>query len=239
MQSIRFIFLSRNWTTDEKLMKEGISIFSETSFPLQLLFFPEGTDLSPSNKERGHRYAEKNNLPKYENVLHPRTKGFCLCVEELRKYKEPLTLVNISVGYIGPMPQNEHDIASGLWPAEIHFHAKQEPLASLPSDEQGLAQWLKRCWQDKEKELKGFYSQKRFSASYLSDTKIKEGLGEMKKFMFLWFLFLLYIGYNCMTNSFYWYYYPIFTTFYMTLNYATGGVDRVFIWRSRLFTKKN
>lgn len=239
MQSIRFIFLSRTWSTDEKLLKEGIAWFSETDFPLQLLLFPEGTDLSPANKKKGHSYAVKNNLPKYEYVLHPRTKGFCLCVEELRKHKTPLTLVNLSVGYIGLMPQNERHISAGVWPTEIHFHAKQEPLASLPSDEQGLSQWLKRCWQEKEKELKAFYTQKRFSASYLSDARVNESFGEMKKIILLWTLFLLYIGYNCLTNSFYWYYFPIFTTFYMSLKYASGGVDRIFLMRSRLFTRRN
>lgn len=238
MQCIRFIFLSRNWSTDEKLLKEGISWFSETDFPIQLLFFPEGTDLSPANKEKGHKYAEKNNLPKYEYVLHPRTKGFWQCVEEMRKFKEPPTLVNISVGYVGPMPQNEQDIAAGVWPTEIHFLAKQEPLASLPSDEEGLAQWLKKSWLEKEKELKIFYSQKKFSASYLSDARVKEGFQEMKKMILLWALFFLYIGYNSLTNSFYWYYFPIFTTFYMTLNYVSGGVDKIFLKRSSLFTKR-
>lgn len=238
MQSIRYIFLSRAWNTDEKLMKEGIACFSETDLPVQLLLFPEGTDLSPSNKEKGHGYAVKNNLPKYEYVLHPRTKGFCLCVEEMRKFKTPPTLVNISVGYLGNMPQNERHIAAGVWPTEIHFHANQQPLSSLPSDEEGLSQWLKECWRKKENELKAFYSKKQFTATYLSDARVRESYGDMKKMMFLWTVFLLYIGYNCLTNSFYWYYFPIFTTFYMSLNYATGGVDKIFIWRSRLFKKR-
>jgi lysocardiolipin and lysophospholipid acyltransferase len=239
MQSIRFIFLSRAWSSDEKLIREGMSWFSETEFPLQLLLFPEGTDLSPSNKEKGHNYAAKNDLPKYDYVLHPRMKGFCLCIEELRKFKTPPTLVNISVGYVGAMPQNERHIAAGIWPTEIHFHAKQEPLASLPSDEEGLSQWLKKCWQEKEKELKNFYSQKKFSAPYLSDARFTKSVDEMKKMILLWTIFLLYIGYNCLTNSFYWYYFPIFTTFYMTLGYVTGGVDKIFIKRSKLFSRRN
>ena len=239
MQSIRFIFLSRTWTTDEKLLKEGIGYFSEADLPIQILLFPEGTDLSPSNKEKGHGYAAKNNLPKYEYVLHPRTKGFCLCVQEMLKYKTPPTLVNISVGYLGGMPQNEHHIAAGVWPTEIHFHAKQQSLSSLPSDEEGLSQWLKGCWERKEEELKAFYSKKQFTATYLCDDRVRESFGEMKKMMFLWTVFLLYIGYNCLTNSFYWYYFPIFTTLYMSLKYVTGGVDRIFVWRSRLFKKRN
>lgn len=235
MEAIQFIFISRNWSTDKKLLEEAISRFSETQFPVQLLLFPEGTDLSPSNKEKGRRYAEENDLQKYEYVLHPRTKGFCACVEALRKeYHEPLTLVNITVGYVGPMPQNERDIASGVWPTEIHFLANQEPLDALPCDEEGLVEWLKKCWDEKEKDLKAFYDRKSFSASYLSNAKISESFGEMKKILLLWTLVFLYVGYNFATGSFYWYYFPVLTAFYTALTYIFGGIDKIFLIRSRV-----
>ena len=218
-------------------MKGGISWFNDGGFPVQLLFFPEGTDLSPSNKEKGHQYAEKNNLPKYDYVLYPRTKGFALCVQELRKFREPPTLVDISVGYVGDMPQNESHIYAGQWPSEIHFHARQHPLSALPADEQGLNQWLKDCWEEKERKLKVFYSQNRFSAQYLSDHKVKESFWEMKKILAVWSLFFAYIGYNFMTNYFYWYFFPLTTTLYLIIAY-TIGLDTLFIKRDKLFRQQ-
>jgi len=35
-----------------------------------------GTDLSESNKEKSKKYARENNLPEFDYVLQPRTKGF-------------------------------------------------------------------------------------------------------------------------------------------------------------------
>lgn len=235
MQSNWNIFLSRKVDVDEQRLRDGISHFTDANYPFQLLFFPEGTDLSPSNKENDRHYASKNGLPKYDYVLHPRTKGFALCVQEIQKSEVPPTLVNISVGYVGDMPQNEKELAAGQWPSEIHFFAEQYPLSALPSDERGLGEWLRKCWENKEKQLKLFYASNKFSARYLSDTKVNEVHGELKKLVLVWMLFLVYLAYNAMTNSFYWFYYPIWTTIYLIINHVAGGVDNLYIRRSRLF----
>ena len=52
---------------------------------LQILLFPEGTDLTPTTKARSDRFAEKNDLPKYNHVLHPRTTGFAFLVQKMRE----------------------------------------------------------------------------------------------------------------------------------------------------------
>lgn len=41
-----------------------------------------------NTRARSDEYAEKNGLPKYEYVLHPRTTGFTFIVEQLRKGQE-------------------------------------------------------------------------------------------------------------------------------------------------------
>ena len=238
MQCLWYIFISRKWAVDEKLIKDGIEYYADTGLPVQLLVFPEGTDLSPSNKEKGHRFADKNGLQKYNYVLHPRTKGFCLCVQELQKFRgPPPTLVNISVGYLGEMPQNEKDLSAGRLPSEIHFFSEQEPLMSLPSDEQGLTKWVQELWQKKEKQLERFYKNKKFSSPYVSDSFVRESYSEMKKVILLWTLFCAYMIYNFLTNSFYWYYFPIWTTVYLLMNHATKGIDSIFQKRHKLFAR--
>ena len=58
--------------------------------------FPEGTRLKAGTREKvipeGHvskvqsqEHARKNNLPVFENVLLPRTKGFCAFISEFRE----------------------------------------------------------------------------------------------------------------------------------------------------------
>ena len=51
----------------------------------QILFFPEGTDLTANTKARSNKFAEKYKLEPYEYVLHPRTAGFSFLVEKMRE----------------------------------------------------------------------------------------------------------------------------------------------------------
>ncbi len=238
MQSAQYIFITRKWDEDKELIKENLSYFTEIEYPLQLLLFPEGTDLSLTNKKKNQKYAEDNGLQKYEYVLHPRTKGFCLCLQELRKGKTPPTIVNISVGYLGDIPQNEKDIYAGNWPDEIHFHSELIASSELPSDDEGVSKWLQERWEEKENQLELFYSNKKFSDRYLSEEKIRESYGEMKKVMLIWTLFLCYIFYRLSQGIFYWMYYPIITTLYFILNHFTDGIDRMILRRYRLFNFK-
>lgn len=50
-----------------------------------MLLFAEGTDFSEWGIERSNSFAEKNGLPKYEYVLHPRTTGFTFLCETMEK----------------------------------------------------------------------------------------------------------------------------------------------------------
>ena len=54
------------------------------SFQLQVLLFPEGTDLTERTKAKSEAFAKKNDLNCYNYVLHPRTTGFTYLVEKLR-----------------------------------------------------------------------------------------------------------------------------------------------------------
>ena len=229
MQAAQFLFLSRQWDKDEQYIKDHLAYFTDVDYPLQLLFFPEGTDLSPSNKIKSQKYAEQHNLTKFEYVLQPRTKGFVLCVNELLKSSTPVTLVNVTVGYVGPMPQNERDIAGGNWPDEVHFCAERMPLSELPENEPELEQWLQDCWTKKESQLEKFYKHNTFSGQYMSPFKMSKADWEMKSIMAFWVVFIAYVCYSLCTSYFYWWYYPVWMTFYLLLNVLTTGTDDIIV----------
>ena len=232
MQATHFLFLSRHWERDEDYIKDHLAYFTNSDYPLQLLLFPEGTDLSPSNKIKSQKYSEQNGLHRFEYLLQPRTKGFVLCVNELLKSPTPMTLVNLSVGFVGPMPQNECDIVSGNWPDEVHFHAEKMPMADLPKEPEDLSKWLLDCWMTKEQQLKDFYEKKKFNAPYVSPFKMSQADGEMKGVIAFWIVFLIYIGYSLSTSSFYWWYYLVWFTFYVVLNFLSSGTDDIIVHHS-------
>lgn len=45
-------------------------------YPTTLLLFPEGTDLSRSNVEKAHKYADSRRLQRHDYVLLPKVAGF-------------------------------------------------------------------------------------------------------------------------------------------------------------------
>ena len=228
MQVGQFLFLSRKWAHDKKQMTEAFSYFTSTKYPLQLLLFPEGTDLSESNKCKSHQFAEQNGLPKYEYVLNTRTRGFLHCMQELKQGPSTLSVVNMSVAYVGGMPQNESDILAGNWPKEIHFYARHVPPAELPDDDHGLEEWVKCCWDEKEKQLEKFYLNEQFDAPYMKDEELNRSRTSMLATGAFWSVFftavlccLLHYPLTVLC------YFILTTLFFVALNSLTQGMDWV------------
>lgn len=218
MQAAHFMFISRDWARDQQYLTDSFSYFRALDYPLQLLVFPEGTDLSESNKEKSQTYAKERGLSQYEYVLHPRTKGFIHCINEMRKFKIAPTIINMSVGYVGTIPQNERDIVFGNWPKEIHFFSEQIPSSDIPEENSGIERWLKQIWQKKEAQLKEFYSKNRFKSSYMRPCDIVEAHGEMKMILAFWFAFFIWFTHSMATSYFHWWYCGLWTVFYVIWN---------------------
>ena len=161
MQILLYLFLSRNWASDEGYLRHMLCYLVDCKYPLQLVVFPEGTDLSDNNRKKSHAFAAKSGLKKYEYVMHPRTKGFVACMESLRGGNLKV-VTDIDIAYKGPMPQNERDILFGNWPTEIHIRVQNHLASNLPADVEQLEEWLKETWQRKEERLEYFYNNGKF-----------------------------------------------------------------------------
>jgi len=156
MQSLGFIFLSRNWSKDEKYLDEVIHYYGELNYPIQLLIFPEGTDLQNNSKKKSDEHAQKEGLPILDYVLHPRVKGFHHCYSNLRKYKTINCVYDVTIAYPDYIPQNESSLFKKM-PKQIHFHVNKIKLENIPENESEVSKWLEERWQLKEQRLKAFY----------------------------------------------------------------------------------
>ncbi|XP_008056709.1 lysocardiolipin acyltransferase 1 [Carlito syrichta] len=157
MQAAAYIFIHRKWKDDKSHFEDMIDYFCDIREPLQLLIFPEGTDLTENSKLQSNAYAEKNGLQKYEYVLHPRTTGFTFVVDRLRGGGNLDAVHDITVAYPHNVPQSERHLLQGDFPAEIHFHVRRYPVATLPASEEGLRLWCRQRWAEKEGRLRAFY----------------------------------------------------------------------------------
>ncbi|XP_077699831.1 lysocardiolipin acyltransferase 1 isoform X2 [Canis aureus] len=157
MQAAAYIFIHRKWKDDKSHFEDMIDYFCDIREPLQLLIFPEGTDLTENSKARSNDFAEKNGLQKYEYVLHPRTTGFTFVVDRLREGRNLDAVHDITVAYPHNIPQTERHLLLGDFPKEIHFHVRRYPVDALPTSAEDLQLWCHRRWEEKEERLRSFY----------------------------------------------------------------------------------
>ncbi|SPO31586.1 related to CST26 - protein required for incorporation of stearic acid into phosphatidylinositol [Ustilago trichophora] len=141
MQFYRFIFLARNWASDQaQLAKQLGEVASEnhsqnsastnTAKKLLLLIFPEGTLVSNNTRPISAKFAEKMGINDLENVLLPRSTGLFFCLRTLAKEMDDLWLVDFTIGYPGVPPagfgQDYYTLRSifmqGVPPPAIHIH---------------------------------------------------------------------------------------------------------------------
>uniref|UniRef100_A0A8C5MYN6 Lysocardiolipin acyltransferase 1 n=1 Tax=Leptobrachium leishanense TaxID=445787 RepID=A0A8C5MYN6_9ANUR len=162
MQIAAFIFIHRKWEEDKNHFEAMLDYFCDIKEPLQLLIFPEGTDLTENTKARSDKFAEKNELQKYDYVLHPRTTGFTFIVDRLREGHNLDAIHDITVAYPQNIPQTEKHILNGSFPKEIHFHVCRYPVDTLPASKDELQLWCQERWKEKEDRLRVFYERDRY-----------------------------------------------------------------------------
>jgi len=59
MQFLGFFFLARKWEDDQGYISDVLLYYNSIKYPIQLLIFPEGTNLSAANKRKSEDYAKK------------------------------------------------------------------------------------------------------------------------------------------------------------------------------------
>lgn len=58
MQVACFVFIQRRWVEDKKHMENMLDYFCDIREPLQLLLFPEGTDLTGEKETMEHPHIQ-------------------------------------------------------------------------------------------------------------------------------------------------------------------------------------
>jgi lysocardiolipin and lysophospholipid acyltransferase len=158
MQLFGYLFLHRDLKRDESHIRRVMRRYLRADYPVKLLLFPEGSDLSPSNVELSHAFSKQRGLPLFDHLLHPRTHGLRICLEEMQaETSRPCYVMDVTVAYTGSIP-TEVGLLKGIGPQTVHINCKLIPLAEVPSkDEAALKAWLYQRWVEKEDMLKSFY----------------------------------------------------------------------------------
>ncbi|CAH2255953.1 lysocardiolipin acyltransferase 1, partial [Pelobates cultripes] len=243
MQVAAFIFIRRKWEEDKNHFEAMLDYFCDINEPLQLLIFPEGTDLTENTKARSNEFAEKNELKKYEYVLHPRTTGFTFIVDRLREGNNLDAIHDITVAYPHNIPQTEKHILNGNFPKEIHFHVRRYPVSSLPASKDELQLWCQERWEEKEERLRAFYEgEKYFDASRRS--RIPPCKSEFRvhliKFasLFYWTSFTIAMLVVLYMNSCVRWYFLTMVVVFVAQEKFFGGLELIELACHRYYTRK-
>ncbi|BFZ07073.1 hypothetical protein BsWGS_10112 [Bradybaena similaris] len=235
MQCAGFLFLKRKWEDDKDHISDGISYFSKVKSRPQFLLFPEGTDMCPNAIRRSNAFAEKQGLPNYEYVLHPRTTGFVHFVTEMKKGQILDSILDVTVGYPKTLIQSEMQTLKGEFPEEIHFYVEDHPINTLPDSEVELEAWLKKLWSDKEARLKRFYAVGSFEtdtsdydnsvcAKPVSELEFKKTLYGIILF---WVIFLIVVFIGLYVSRMFQIYCFLSGLTYVLAYTRHGGIDKV------------
>ncbi|CAH1128432.1 unnamed protein product [Ceutorhynchus assimilis] len=137
-----------------------------------LVLFPEGGFLR-KRKAISHRYAEKNNLPKFEHVSLPRVGALKTIMSTVgpqspvnnnaSNKKEPHSagieyVLDITIAYPKGVPIDLSHITFGnRAPCDTVVFYRVYRATEIPEDSEAMTQWLFKRWEEKETMLQIYY----------------------------------------------------------------------------------
>ncbi|KAF5468407.1 hypothetical protein F2P56_012559 [Juglans regia] len=156
---LEFIAVERKWEIDEAILCNMLSTFKNPQDPLWLVLFPEGTDFTEEKCKKSREFAAEAKLPMMFNVLLPKTKGFCFCLEALRGSLN--AVYDVTLAYKHQCP-SFMDNVFGVDPSEVHIHVQRIPIDEIPATAKGAAAWLTNRFKLKDQLLSYFKDQGHF-----------------------------------------------------------------------------
>uniref|UniRef100_A0A915K3F2 Phospholipid/glycerol acyltransferase domain-containing protein n=1 Tax=Romanomermis culicivorax TaxID=13658 RepID=A0A915K3F2_ROMCU len=174
MQANGFIFLDRNWETDESLLRNGCKYLVETGNTYQILLFPEGTDYCVRSRIRSQEYSSANNLPVLTHLLQPRITGLSCVIAELLKKNSLDCIYDVTIAFPDEIVQTEIDlICKGRCPSKVDFKVKKYPIETLDFNldmdlNEMVTDWCRKLWHRKDTILSNYYSDDEEKRSFAS-----------------------------------------------------------------------
>ena len=147
------LFVRRDWTRDQAMIKRVFENISKYRIPLWLLTFVEGTRAKPEKIRQSRKYAEKAGMPPLEHLLTPRTKGFVATVENLSGHLD--AVYDVTIGYIDGVPTLWQWIKGYV--KEVNVHVRRYEMKDLPEGDEALSKWLHTRYEEKDAILSAYF----------------------------------------------------------------------------------
>ena len=154
MQFLGCPFLRRDWTADRELIDRTFNTIVEEGISVWLVSFVEGTRSTPAKIQASAQWAVEHGMDPLRHLLTPRSKGFVATVGALRDHLD--AAYDVTIAYDGGVPTLWQFIVGCV--DRIHLHVRRFPVATLPSSDTELRDWLLERWRIKDERLDAFYA---------------------------------------------------------------------------------
>lgn len=159
-----FIFLKRNWAMDQRQINSTFETLVKNRLPVHLISYLEGTRVNKKKLAESHEYAAKNNLPRLEYTLLPRTKGFAASVKGLRNshinhvYDLTIAYYHHKRGF-GATPSLADYLLGRLNEYQFRVHVDRYSMDLVPHSDADIAKWVIKLYESKNVRLAQWKSQ--------------------------------------------------------------------------------
>jgi 1-acyl-sn-glycerol-3-phosphate acyltransferase len=167
----KFIFLKRNWEEDKAGLANHLQSLNNVEDPMWLMFFPEGTNLAPSTRQKSKKWAEENGLKDFQHVLLPRSTGLHFVLLKLRETVD--YVYDCTVGYEGVKRGEyaqdiytiEASLLNGHPPKSVNMYWRRFKISTIPLDDiNRFGIWLRARWAEKDALMEQYMRTGRFPA---------------------------------------------------------------------------
>jgi 1-acyl-sn-glycerol-3-phosphate acyltransferase len=127
MWYLGFLFIKRNFKSDEKGMRKWMRYIIEERIPIWFVIYPEGTRYTKMKREESKEFCLKRGYPILKNVLYPRGKGVSVTYEEMGgNYLK--NIVDVTIGYLGEEESVPSMLRLILWFPKGYFKVKTKVI---------------------------------------------------------------------------------------------------------------
>ncbi|SMN21417.1 similar to Saccharomyces cerevisiae YDR018C Probable membrane protein with three predicted transmembrane domains [Maudiozyma saulgeensis] len=137
---------------------------NSTSWPYNLILFPEGTNFTDNTKGKSKAYGAKVGKATFDHVLLPHTTGLRHCIKSLQPSLN--VVYDITIGYSGVRSGEYAESLYGLksifleskYPKLVDIHIRGFKVEEIPvDDEEAFNEWLYNVWREKDELLDRYY----------------------------------------------------------------------------------
>ncbi len=155
------IKLNRNWDQDKKIFGKQIDNIktSPTGNKQVLLIFPEGTRLTKEKLEKAKLFSQQNNLPVFNNLLVPKTKGLWYLINHLEQKKQLGRIWDITLAipkFMGKSAYVSDLLGKSIGPVYGIFRELELPENNVYQDLEKFKDWFLKTWKIKDDFLENY-----------------------------------------------------------------------------------